>query len=141
MRCARTFETIEPLERRTLLSTYVVLTGGDGSDVVRPMRHGVIAARTLRAAIDAANANADADVILIRASPHRRIRLSPQKGELTIQSDVTIRGPGANRLTIDAGGAGRAFSVVAGASATISRVTIANGRASRSGGGGVRNLG
>jgi hypothetical protein len=96
-------------------------------------------ARTLRAAVNAANANADADVIVI--SPLIRGSIALTGGELAIQHDLTIRGSGANRQSIDAGGASRVFNVRPGANATLTGVTVANGRSAGTGGGAIRNEG
>ena len=59
---------------------------------------------------------------------------------LSITSDVIITGPGADKLTIDANGLSRVFSVNSGVEATISGLTITGGL-STGGGGGVYNNG
>jgi CSLREA domain-containing protein len=56
-------------------------------------------------------------------------------GQLVASSSVTISGPGANLLTIDANHASRVFSVNSGLSVTISGLTITNGSLSQNGGG------
>lgn len=53
--------------------------------------------------------------------------------QLTVADDLTIAGPGADKLTIDANGLSRVFSVL-GAEATIFGVTITGGNASVGGG-------
>lgn len=47
--------------------------------------------------------------------------------QLTVADDVTIVGPGADSLTIDANGASRVFSIDTGVEATISGLTITGG--------------
>jgi CSLREA domain-containing protein len=65
---------------------------------------------TLRDAVLAAESNADASVITfdptVFASP---ATISLTNGELAMKFSTTISGPGANRLTIDAGGLSRIF--------------------------------
>src|SRR5262249_51422092 len=58
------------------------------------------------------------------------------RGQLAIQSGVTIQGPGANVLTVDAGGQHRGFSVTGGTATTvsISGLTISGGSAATGGG-------
>jgi predicted outer membrane repeat protein len=54
--------------------------------------------------------------------------------QLTIDNDIRIVGPGANLLTIDAGGMNRIFSTTVGSEFWISNITLANGNASTNGG-------
>lgn len=63
-------------------------------------------------------------------------------GQLTIDRDLTVTGPGANQLKIDAGGASRALEITAG-TVSVSGLTITGGYAdfSGDGGGGVLNNG
>jgi hypothetical protein len=131
--------TVEEFERRVFYSTYLVTGPGDGPGAVVPVGHGTYVAPTLRAAVNAANASGDADVIVL--SPLVRGSIALTGGELAVQHDLTIRGLGANRQSIDAGGASRVFNVRPGANATISGVTVANGRSAGTGGGAIRNEG
>ena len=64
-------------------------------------------------------------------------------GELAIASNVTITGPGANVLTISGGNASRVFNISGGVTATLDRLTIANGKVTGSDnrGGGILNAG
>lgn len=67
-------------------------------------------------------------------------------GAITIVDDVIITGPGADKLTIDAGGLSRVFHVNTGVEATISGLTITGGSVTASSpggnvGGGVLNQG
>jgi hypothetical protein len=59
-------------------------------------------------------------------------------GELPITNDLTVIGPGANRLAISGNGS-RAVNVAAGTSATLSGLTVRDGRAEK--GGGISNSG
>jgi hypothetical protein len=61
-------------------------------------------------------------------------------GYLTIADDLNIGGPGADKLTINAGGLSRVFYVNSGVEATISGMTITGGL-STGGGGGIYNNG
>jgi hypothetical protein len=61
-------------------------------------------------------------------------------GELAINKNLTIQGPGANLLTISGNNASRVFSISSGTMATLDALTIANGNAAGPGGG-IYNLG
>jgi hypothetical protein len=130
-RSASRWLAVEPLEDRTVPSTFTVLNLADGGD------------GSLRAAILSAEANPGADVIRFASQVHGTITLTT--GELDIRSDLTIDGPGANRLTVSGNDASRVFDVAGGAdaggaiTATIAGLTVAHGRADV--GGGVRNSG
>ena len=60
-------------------------------------------------------------------------------GELLVDKSVTISGPGAASLTVDGNLAGRVFHVSSGVTATIAGLTITNGNAQPSTGGGIYN--
>ena len=131
--------TIEPFEDRLLCAAYVVVGGGDAAGgTVHRVLPGVYFASTLRAAVNAANATADADVIGI--SPLVR-NVALTAGELAVSNALVVQGLGANYQTIDGGGAGRVFNVRPGVTATISDVTVANARNAQTGGGAIRNEG
>src|SRR5262245_12819801 len=91
---------IETLEDRTVPSTFTVLNVADSGD------------GSLRAAIQAAEANPGADVIQFASRVHGTITLTT--GELDVRSDLTIDGPGADRLTVSGNDASRVFDVVGG---------------------------
>ncbi|MBS1796065.1 MAG: carboxypeptidase regulatory-like domain-containing protein [Acidobacteria bacterium] len=89
---------------------------------------------TLREAINTA---ASGDTIPFAAalfSTPQTITLTA--GELPINKDLTIAGPGANRLSISGNNASRVFNIGAGFTANISGVTITGGRSNSGGGGG-----
>jgi len=75
------------------------------------------------------------------------ILLDAGLGQLAIDSNVDVVGPGADRLTVDADGNGRVFHVRAGAVASIAGLTITGGWAEdpaggpNAAGGGIYNLG
>jgi len=61
-------------------------------------------------------------------------------GELLVDKRVTISGPGANRLAVDANHTSRVFYIASGTDVTISGLTITNGSApSHQFGGGIYN--
>lgn len=100
---------------------------------------------TLRAAIEEANANGVADTITFALPANSTIVLS--SGELGIENDLvgpdlTIDGPGAKTLTVDADGSGRVFRIAPDTNATIEGLTVTGGNVGDSGGGianGVRS--
>jgi hypothetical protein len=116
---------LEVLEERTVPSTFTVSNFKDSG------------AGSLRAAITAANANPGADVITFSKN-NGTVTLT--SGQLTITDSLTIDGPGANRVTVSGNNAGRVFAVAAGATVTMSGLTIANG-AQVSAGGGILSSG
>jgi hypothetical protein len=123
--------TVEPLEDRTVPSTFTVLNLADGGD------------GSLRAAILGAEANPGPDVVRFAGQVRGTITLTT--GELGVHSDLTIDGPGANRLTVSGNDASRVFDVIGGTDAgggitvAIAGLTVAHGRADV--GGGIRNSG
>jgi hypothetical protein len=62
-------------------------------------------------------------------------------GELLIKRNLTIAGPGAGNLTISGNNASRVFEVAQKESVTLSGLTISNGAAQSSEGGGILNSG
>jgi CSLREA domain-containing protein len=93
---------------------------------------------SLREALAFANKNPGADTITFAPGLTGTIRLA--LGQLPgITDDLTITAPGAAKLSIDAHGASRVFQVNAGATVSLSGLTIANGSADH--GGGIRNDG
>src|SRR6266446_5017095 len=89
---------------------------------------------TLRAAIQASNANAGTDTIVLPAGVYTltiagRNEDLAAKGDLDITDPVNITGAGASSVIIDGNGIDRVFDVFANGTTTISGVTIRNGNA------------
>jgi CSLREA domain-containing protein len=87
---------------------------------------------TLRAAIEEANALAGDDTINFAVTG----TITLGGTQLTIDSNLTITGPGADQLTISGNDASRVFDINSG-TVTISGLTITDGNAA--GGGGIYN--
>jgi hypothetical protein len=104
------------LEDRTLPSTFTVLNLNDGGP------------GSLRAGI----ASGD-DTIVFARGLHGTIKLT--SGELLIATGVTIKGPGANQLSVSGNNASRVFEMAAGLNVTVSGLTITHGYAPDLGGG------
>jgi len=67
-------------------------------------------------------------------------RITLISGELIVDKDVTISGPGAKNLAVDGNAQSRVFDVNPGKTVTIDGLTVANGRANFFGsGGGIYN--
>jgi hypothetical protein len=109
-------------------------------------------AGSLREAILDANDEADADRIVFKSKLSGAVELTSPEDLEIYRGDLSIKGPGARRLTVDAGGDSRVFSVFAGfkglpaVDVTISGLTITGGVADEGGtfgdlGGGVLNAG
>ena len=139
---------LEPLEPRILLTTYIVTSLADAVAV-----DGEI---TLREALEAANTDAtvhDAPA----GSGADTIQFAPELfgsgmatvaltgPQLDILDDVTLTGPGAEKLAIDAGGSSRVVEVQAGVTALMSGLTVTGGYTtgtqSSDYGGGIHNAG
>ncbi|MEX0642439.1 MAG: choice-of-anchor Q domain-containing protein [Pirellulales bacterium] len=116
----------EPLEDRRLLSITV--------DTLVDENNGIgVGGISLREAISAATTGETIDFAI-----EGNIML--QHGQLLVNKDLTIEGPGANLLTIDARGASRVFSVDNGNAGTLinvamSGLTITGGDVTDDGGG------
>jgi hypothetical protein len=111
---------MEPLEDRTVPSTFTVLNLHDGGP------------DSLRAAIVDANADPDADTVRFAGGLTGTISLASQ---LSITEDLTIDGPGAGKVTVSGGNATRVFSLSGGGTdVTIAGLTIAQGRADQGAG-------
>ncbi|HEX4792240.1 MAG TPA: choice-of-anchor Q domain-containing protein [Humisphaera sp.] len=136
---------VEPLESRTLLSTYMVNTISDAAAPGPGML-------TLRQAIYNANSHSGPDTIafsttVFNAGILHTITLARGQLLLTDKSGATtIAGPGSAVLAISGGGASRVFNVATGVSATISGLAVTNGQApvdslGTARGGGIFNAG
>src|SRR6185312_7853819 len=80
----------------------------------------------------------DGDLINFNSSLNGQ-RITLTSGELLVSKNVTVDGPGAARLTVDANHASRVFYIASGKDTTISGLTIANGSAPMNLGGGIYN--
>jgi outer membrane lipase/esterase len=104
------------------------------ADTVDPLASGL----SLREMVDLSNAMAGQQTITFDLGPGpHQINLSGK--ELPITQDLTIRGPGAEKLTISGQGASRVFDISSGITVAIAGLTIAHGYASE--GAGIRNVG
>ena len=95
-------------------------------------------AGSLRQALADAN---DGDTINFNSSLNGQT-ITLASGELPVNMSITITGPGANRLAVDANHASRVFYIASGKDVIISGLTITNGSAPPSnyyGGGGIYN--
>src|SRR5215470_11221061 len=114
-RPARRCLPLEQLEGRLVLSAFHVTTLADGG------------AGSLRDAVARANAQAGADVIVFQEGLTGTIALTG--GQLDLTDDLTINGPGADKLTVSGGNASRVFPVEAGETVSLSGLTIIGGKA------------
>jgi hypothetical protein len=112
---------LERFEDRTLLSTLTVLNTKDSG------------AGSLRAAIAAASSG---DTIVFAPSVRQRT-ITLTSGELSITKSLDIEGPGAAQLTISGNHASRVFDISGGVTVTIAGLSIANGFANSTDGGGA----
>jgi hypothetical protein len=114
--------SIELLEDRTVPSTFMVDNLADSG------------MGSLRQAVLDANANPGAD--LIRFAPTARDGTIPlTSGQLSITDDLTLDGPGADRLVVSGNDASRAFRIGSGVAVSIDGLTVSHGRAIGQGGG------
>jgi hypothetical protein len=97
---------------------------------------------SLREAVTLANANSGADTIVFNSNlTGSTIHLNT--GGLPITEALSINGPGASQLTVDAGGNSRIFPIDLGTAydpVSISGLTLANGYVSGGGGAAIDNV-
>ena len=117
---------VEPLEDRTVPSTFTVRTLADSG------------ADSLRQAVLLANANPGPDTIRFSAAARGTVALT--SGELSITDDLRIDGPGASRLAVSGSDLSRVFNIAAGTVVTIDDLTVTRGHGALRGGG-IRNDG
>lgn len=120
---------MEMLEERRLMAAFIVTSVLDDNS-----------GGTLREAIAAANANADADTIDFDSSLSGAA-ITLTAGELGISEDLAITGPagGVSVVRDSASGDFRIFNVAAATTVSMEGLTISNGRAAT--GGGIENAG
>lgn len=92
---------------------------------------------SLRQAILDANANPGADIIDFQDELTGTITLT--SGQLVVTDDLTVNGPGSFSITVSGNHASRVFDVFPGITVIISGLTISDGSAMGSSGGGIRN--
>jgi hypothetical protein len=112
---------VERLDERVVLSTFSVLNLADSGD------------GSLRAAITAANSSPGADVVSF--APGLRGTIGLTSGELAINENLWIDGPGAGRIAVSGNDTSRVFSIASGAAVTIDDLTVTRGHGLLRGGG------
>lgn len=99
---------------------------------------------TLRAAIEEANVNGEADNINFDLLPNSTIELTSGT-QLTITTNIEIVGPGADTLTVDGitgdGTNNRVFGIGSAGDATVKGLTVTGGNGNDEGGGAIFNDG
>lgn len=100
----------ELLEARIAPATFIVTNLNDAG------------AGSLRHAVHDANLTDAADTVLFKAGLTGKITLAT--GRINISTDLSIVGPGAGKLTIDANHASRIFSIDDGSGATVKTASI-----------------
>ena len=105
---------LEALEDRTLPTTFTVLNLDDSGT------------GSLRQAVLDADASAGPNDIVFAHRLHGTITLT--SGELDLTGDLTIHGPGADRISISGNHASRIFDISAGAAVSISGLTLTDPR-------------
>ena len=108
----------------------IVTTLTDELDVVYEDGDGL----SLREALARAAGLAGEDTVVIQFADGLTGTMTLTIGELTIDSDVDIRGPGSGLLTIDGQGVTRLFDIGNAASAAISDLRLARGQSGSAGG-------
>jgi hypothetical protein len=121
----------------TLPGLILALAGSAEAETLMVTNTNNTGSGSLRSAIETADANGVADTITFAADLGPIIKLT--SGPLTINSDLTIKGPGARKLSVSGTGNSGVFSVASGATAKISGLTITGGNADS--GGGINNKG
>ena len=129
MRTRLSSSSIETLEARIAPATFTVLNLNDAG------------VGSLRQAVLDANGTAAADTIVFKAGLAGTITLDAATGQMIIEESLTIKGPGADKVRIDAGDLSRIFDITDGSTAVkrvaISGLALLNG--SSDGGGAIRS--
>ena len=101
---------------------------------------------TLRAAVQEANASREAATIVVPAGTYI-LSIAPEganfgrSGSLFLGGEITVQGADPSGTILDGGGIDRVFQIPQGARADLSGLTVRNGAARGSDGGGVLNRG
>ncbi len=114
----------------------VSTTADDATGVAANCAPGSSTPCTLRDAITAANADSGDTIEFTVTGTITLTSALPQ-----ISANMTITGPGASQLTVSGAGSYLLFQIEAGANATISGLTLANGSNAGTGGGGIYSSG
>ncbi len=118
-------------------ASIIVTSAADGAPVVDgacTLREAILSANTFAAVGGCTAGTAGPDTITFAASVTGTITLDMNEGELNITDDLTISGPGATKLTIDADQNGRIFRVSDPSQVEISGMSLMNGLEACSGG-------
>jgi hypothetical protein len=102
-------------------TTWTVTGLTDPASICNPTTHNC---PSLRAALTAAGSG---DTVVFAAGLNGTLTLAGT--ELAPTSDLTITGPGAGVVTVNAGGSSRVLRVAAGRAVTVTGLTLANGHA------------
>src|SRR3954452_9058787 len=125
--------------------TFYVLTTSDDPNLVQAIGDGDLIS-SLRYAVNHLHAGGAGDTINLLGVTGTITLAGGPDNPLSITQNVTINGPGADKLAIDGAGSQPVFFVANGTTANISGVTIQNGRAflaspSQGSGGGILQAG
>ncbi|MCX7422153.1 MAG: hypothetical protein NT013_21785 [Planctomycetia bacterium] len=133
--------SMERLEDRIVPAIIMVTSVADNQivDGQVTLREAIKAANT-DLSVDGSTAGSGADTIQFAAGLAGQM-IALGGTQLTINSALTINGPGSSQLTISGTNQSRIFDVAAGSTATISGLTLINGRITSGLGAGLRNLG
>jgi hypothetical protein len=129
---------LQPLEGRIAPANFIVNNTQD-TDIST----NTVPAGSLRAAINSANADATADTITFDSTVFGTAKtITLTASQLNITNPVTITGPGAALLTVNAAGTGRVFNINNGdansrAAVTIFGMTITGGAVAGANGAGI----
>ncbi|HYO10273.1 MAG TPA: hypothetical protein VER17_14995 [Tepidisphaeraceae bacterium] len=135
----RSQRVMQPLERRVLLSSYLVDTTSDSAadaagtkDGKVSLREAIVAANTNAAFGDAKAGSSDGDVIRF-ADALKEKAVTLTNGQFSITDDLTIDGP-AGDVFLDGGDDSRIFHVNTGQKVALFDLTLSNGDAADNGG-------
>lgn len=112
-------------------TTYTVDTLADGAANAADCTTPVPGSCSLRDAIAAVTTG---DTVVFASGVTGTINIDPAEGEIEINWPILLQGPGADLLTVNAGGNSRVFYLCAGPSMEFQGLTITGGSASKGGG-------